>query len=122
MKIKTNELIGTQLDWAVATCEGYSQLRENPHKFNNELIMNDPRGEAVWFHQLKFSSDWALAGPIIEREEIGISRRAPCFEGEEWEARGSITTKGAGYKWAKGPTPLVAAMRCYVASRLGDEI
>ena len=30
--------------------------------------------------------------------------------------------KGAGYRWAKGPTPLVAAMRCYVASRLGDEV
>lgn len=22
----------------------------------------------------------------------------------------------------KGPTPLIAAMRCYVASRLGDEV
>ena len=106
MKIKTSELIGPALDWAVANCEGYNQLCENTHRLNNSL----------------YSSDWKPAGPIIEREEIGVSRRAPCFKGEEWEARGSITAKGAGYRWAKGPTPLVAAMRCYVASRLGDEV
>ncbi len=33
-----------------------------------------------------------------------------------------MSAKGAGGKWGMGPTPLIAAMRCYVASKLGDEV
>jgi hypothetical protein len=99
--MKTSELTGYVLDRAVMRCEGLSK----------------------WLHgRIKYSSDWAEAGPIIEREEIGISRNAPCSQGREWEARPSITAKGAGGKWGYGPAPLIAAMRCYVASKLGDEI
>lgn len=126
MKIKTDELIGTQLDWAVATCEGYSRLRENPHEFNSKLIMNDLRGEAVWFYQLKFSSDWGLAGPIIEREKIEIVRGNDLIfpkgneKGELYEKLW-LASYHSGRKF-HGTTPLVAAMRAYVASRIGDEI
>ena len=108
MKIKTAELTGRPLDWAVAKCEG------------NEFTYEDhPAHELLC---LDYSTDWWQGGPIIEREEIGISRNAPCSKNREWEARPSITAKGAGGKWGYGPTPLIAAMRCYVASKLGDEV
>ena len=42
-----------------------------------------------------YSSSWQRGGPIIEHY-------APLFY--------------------EGPTPLIAAMRCYVASKLGDEV
>ena len=109
MKIKTDELIGTQLDWAVATCEGYSQLREN-------------------LHQLKFSSDWALAGPIIEREGIATRAIRPVSGDNgyiftrRWIAEMFRFPGGPRRSVAYGTTPLIAAMRAYVASRLGDEI
>jgi hypothetical protein len=74
------------------------------------------------FIQYKPSTDWAQGGPIVEREEIGIKRNAPCSDGRQWEASPSITAKGAGGKFGYGPTPLIAAMRCYVASKLGDEV
>lgn len=115
MKIKTSELIDAELDWAVAKCEGfkYELYEHNRKKWENGL--HRPQH---W----QPSTNWAQGGPIIEREEIGTKRRAPCMKGEEWEAMGSITAKGAGYRYAIGPTPLIAAMRCYVASKLGDEI
>jgi hypothetical protein len=103
MKAKVSEASGPALDWMVAKCEGL------------DLEFGLEEGE-------NFSSNWGMAGPIIEREEIGIKRRMPCMRGEEWEAHGSISAKGAGYRWAAGPTPLVAAMRCYVASKLGEEV
>src|SRR5690606_16052673 len=85
---------------------------------------NRPPCEAMYSPPFTPTTDWAQGGPIIEREEIGIRRRDPCFcfKGEEWEARVTIPAKRVGYKRAKGPTPLISAMRCYVASKLGDEV
>jgi len=116
MKMNTSKLTGFALDWAVARCEGWDNLRRDIHLSwqggLNDLVMDGPPGNGVSLWALNFSSDWALGGPIIEREKLGLS-----FEKvEEWEA------------WAyagvcrSGPTPLIAAMRCYVASKLGDEV
>lgn len=72
--------------------------------------------------KLRYSSDWSQMGPIMEREEIGTCRNVPCSKGREWEARPSLTAKGAGGTWGYGPTPLIAAARCYVVSKLGEEV
>ena len=114
MKIKTADLIGLALDWAVAQCE---------------MMREDYRDRGLLVHRIgygqpmpPYSTDWSRGGPIIERWELGLKRNAPCSQGREWEASPSITAKGAGGKWGYGPTPLIAAMRCYVASHLGDEV
>jgi len=60
-----------------------------------------------------YSTEWAFGGPIIEREGIELLCESLGFR---WVA---IPQKGP--EW-RGPTPLVAAMRCYVASKLGDTI
>jgi hypothetical protein len=113
MKIKTAELTGPALNWAAAKCE------RRPYS----VILDEIRGPLPLFAPIfSPSTSWQEGGPIIEREEIGIRRNAPCSDGRQWEASGSITAKGAGYRWGYGPTPLVAAMRCYVASRLGEEV
>jgi len=91
MKIKTSELTDTALDWAVAKCEGV------------EFDLA-PDG----YYTFKPSTSWAIGGPIIEREGIGVF---PLGNERGW---------AAGLQ--SGPTPLIAAMRCYVASRLGDEV
>jgi len=57
------------------------------------------------------STDWAVGGPIIERAGINLLEL-----GGAWVARAS--TDGI---WS-GETPLIAAMRAYVASVLGDEV
>jgi hypothetical protein len=113
--MKASDLTGLALNWAVAKREGWPM-----DIWYDEDQMPMIRDDEV--PEWKPSTDWSQAGPIIEREEIGIKRNAPCSEGRQWEASGSITAKGAGYQFAYGPTPLIAAMRCFVASRLGDEI
>lgn len=127
MKIKTSELVGKQLDWAVATCEGYTNLRKNPHRFDDDddLIMTPPR-EAygpVTLSEIAYSGDWSIGGPILHREKIAIETE----HGDLWRARfgrARITFDGRAhhYHHVEGPTPLIAAMRCFVASKLGDEV
>jgi hypothetical protein len=64
----------------------------------------------------EWSTDWSLGGPIIEREFICVS--APMHPSTApWFAISDST----GCK-SSGPTPLIAAMRCYVASKLGEEV
>jgi hypothetical protein len=124
VKIKASELTGAALDWAVA--EAIKPQLKNPERFNigtfGSLFGKGYKWPAYSLIKYAPSTDWAEAGPIIEREEIGLQRNVPCMRGREWEATPSITAKGAGGRWAYGPTPLIAAMRCFVASKLGDEV
>jgi hypothetical protein len=63
------------------------------------------------------SENWADGGPIIEREKIGLKYTGAAMEFVAW-VNGELSTVHDHY----GPTPLIAAMRCYVASKMGDEI
>ena len=59
------------------------------------------------------TQDWEVAGPIIEREQIGV-----CHEPLGWMAhKGGALQPRYG---AAGDNALQAAMRCYVISRFGD--
>ena len=96
--MKTSELTGAALDWAVAQAEGKTW--------------------AVWrfveWHSdgdLNYSTDWAQGGAIIECEGISLY----LYSDSEWNAH-------LGGKEYCATNPLVAAMRCYVASKLGDEV
>ena len=118
MKIKTSELIGPALDWAVAKCEGADGLRENPHRFDRRLIIR-LAGRNVFMNCLNFSTDWSQGGPIIEREGINTLVHVTV--------NGVITEWKAGKDWPMsrfpyytGPTPLIAAMRCYCCAKLGE--
>jgi len=104
--MKTSELTGAALDWAVAKCEGWPM-----DIWYDEDQLPMIRDDEV--PEYSPSSNWAQGGPIIEREMIELVPQTPAL----WDAM---------YKTQHipndGPTPLIAAMRCYVASKLGDEI
>jgi len=71
------------------------------------------------------SSDWSQGGPIIERERIGVYLANHSTEHcAAWQASIVVSDKALFCKalYCDGPTPLIAAMRCFVASKLGDEI
>jgi hypothetical protein len=95
--MKTSELTDAALDLAVAICE---------HNAGWE-----PEGEDRDF----YSTDWAQGGPIIEREGIDLH----CVNDSLWEAEVNANDY---HNRKNGPTPLIAAMRCYVASKLGDTV
>lgn len=182
--VKTAELIGAALDWAVAKCEGMTHKKPQPmtdasaekmtipfylwgtvsHKDKNgnwsttvEKIkvvrygvdksagasspsisfIGDDNIECRGFVGMFFGSeeeakasilyenspyqweeggfqpslDWSQGGPIIERENIELK---PTYAG--WTAFLGNTL------FANASTPLIAAMRCYVASKLGDTV
>lgn len=105
--MKTAELTGAALDWAVAQAEGSVRLQYDSRE---GLIINNVLG---WI-PYRPSVAWQQGGPIIEREKICLCWE-PRLKEMEWEA-GMYGGQGTGQ------TPLIAAMRCYVASKFGDEI
>jgi hypothetical protein len=114
--IRVSELSGDALDWAVAKCEGKKPIPEQMYRV--------PQYSTLWEH----------GGPIIERE--GISLRPIVKEGHSLHGQCLAAidhgNTGGMVQWVKretwhshywqGPTPLIAAMRCYVASKLGESV
>ena len=106
MRIKTSELTGAALDWAVAKCEGHTDSKDFAWYYDRRNTFN-------------FSTNWSQGGPIIEREGIGLDQYADY---PRWQAFTPAPEQQSGQAVCTGPTPLIAAMRCYVASKLGDDI
>jgi hypothetical protein len=102
-KIKTAELTGPALDWAVAKCE-----------------LPDGWPEIVLGDETDYSTSWAQGGPIIE----AVGMTLMYCEGEYIAGTNPECFDNQVFMYHKqyGPTHLIAAMRCYVASKLGDEV
>jgi hypothetical protein len=98
--MKTSELTGAALDWAVTMAENWA---------------------GADFEVKPYSTDWSQGGPIIEREGINLA----CWSVHSMPWKASIegdTDAGVDLYVEHGVTPLIAACRCYVASKLGDTI
>ena len=101
--MKTAKLTEAALDWAVQQCEG--QRKDIDF--------------AWWWEDYSPSTDWAQGGPIIEREGMALNME----DTHEWRAAMWWDDEDSkGDILMVGPTPLIAAMRCYVASKLGDDV
>lgn len=136
MKHRTATLEGALLDAAVALAEGltpkmlseaglvsYAGMRHRhcfiQHEFGQSMCRYRP------------STDWVLAGPIIDREGITVVHNGAKL-GDQWDAYhqagywgpdGQVTEpRYTGRDIATGSTYLEAAMRAYVAAKLGEEV
>ena len=121
MKIKTADLIGPALDWAVAQCESVEV------EYINDGITRCLLRVSPFTSMYRPSVDWAIGGSLIERENIGLEKHR--LDGpNQWAACDWHPVVVQGYtclersKYVYGPGPLIAAMRCVAASRLGDEV
>lgn len=112
-KVKTKDLKGAALNSAVAKCNGWTTMRCGYDC--NCLQHRDPLGRPQVLPS--YSTEWSLAGPIIEAEMIDLVYRPGDKKPGFWDSYGPRTPHGFS-----ADTPLVAAMRCFVASKLGDEI
>lgn len=115
MKVKTKELSGAALDWAVAMCEEVSMLK--------------PERGQVFVYSSAFGNkysptlDGGLAASIIERELICVDAGDGSFKGDKkWSAWVAKRAPVRLEDEITGPSFLIAAMRCYVASKLGAEV
>jgi hypothetical protein len=107
MRVKTHELKGRALDYAVAYSQGH--------------------GGDFGIEGYHPSTDWAQGGPIIEREEIDVSCVNTGLWSATWWANNSGMIKNPAQKFKQnirtdGPSPLIAAMRCYVLLKWNDQI
>lgn len=127
MKIKTSELSGIRLDYAVALAEGAANLRHDTvASWWLTLNGQDITLNSGWAQSYQPSTDWNQGGPIIEREGIDVyctfkgnpNHRDVAWRRSTWRAKYHHESRPASI----ASTPLIAAMRCYVTSKLGDEI
>ena len=109
MKMFTANLTGAALDWAVIKSEGKDA--------DYWVTMYQSEGMRVFCSQA--STDWEYAGKIIQQEKIKLIPYITKCEDFEWHASNPYNDYVL-HHWGK--TPLVAAMRCFVAAKLGEVI
>ena len=153
MKIKTAELQGAALDWAVAKAQGLEEIlvfgrtRPTDRGWIEVRFNPEPKARTARFDP---SVNWSLGGPLLDvanitliraNDEYGVDSRGfttceripqwfaecdPCvghdvctsYEWEHMDPTFMIDEEDGFY----GPTPLVAICRCFVASKLGEEV
>jgi len=144
MMMKTSELTRAQLNWAVAQAEGdkvYRPRLGRPDDWDKEAYLADGSDDR-WVVRVQNrnvarfvdwtynpSGSWWQGGPIIERAGMEFSselcddsgRYIRCGPEDIYLAKCQIEDAMAP-TCAWGPTHLIAAMRCYVASKLGAEV
>lgn len=151
--MKTSELIGAALDWAVTYAQEVQFAETRIVKICRQELSSPAWIEietdvgTYVYQRFSPSTDWAQAGPIIEREGITIIRanddwgkdakgfcnnvRIPVWAAAKGQFNICTTTEYESHDpmfqidedcVTYGPTPLIAAMRCYVASKLGNEV
>ena len=134
-RVKFSEAIGPVLDWMVAWCEDQA----TPADLSSaEVLLYRSQATNAWMYPkmrgIAYSTNWAQGGPIIEREGIllrPLRRPGHSMDGQ-WLAMFDGENTGTMVQWVKrtdwhrhywsGDTPLIAAMRCFVSSKLGDEV
>lgn len=139
-KVKVAEATDTVLDYMVAVALGGTEFWFDT--VNTYWIKLDDEDRALstkWSDQQNFAPTalWAHGGLIIEREGIGMlfDAGSACRE-SAWFATPDDQQVSHGYEGENfdpafmvyeadgcyGPTALVAAMRCFVTSKLGPEV
>lgn len=104
--MKTSQLTGAALDWAVSKCWG--------------IVWEQGDLDAGEYGPgFRPSTDWEDGGPIIEKHGIHLEWSESH---EHWLAYSWDRFSNPNHHMTDGDTALIAAMRCYVASKLGDEV
>lgn len=126
--VKTADLIGPALDWAVDWAVSGKPL--------DVLQKKDGSGEWAYFHEgnwfaagpRKYSTDWSQGGPLIDKYQMTVICMQSLYEKSEQAKRpgtGIWSSKqrdaDTDYGWLS-PTPLIAVCRAIVRHAFGDEV
>lgn len=125
MKIKTSELEGVALDWAVAKAIG--RIDQNPEYWFDEdgepmILWLSDSGEKIGWEGMREnwnpSIDWSQCGPLLTENPCDIE-----WYGVDGKALGWFATcdSGSGDRFV-GHTCQQAICRAIVAAELGEEI
>ena len=113
--VNTQDLAGAALDWAVYQCMQRAWINYDSALGRDLDIPQRPICDYARDYEFgpgySPSTGWSRGGPIIEREGMSITH-----QGTRWAAQTDSDM------FTHGPTALVAAMRCLVASKLGATV
>lgn len=127
VEVKTAELVGPALDWAVAEGLGYEcgQLSRKNRTLgcrtsNGVVCVIGSLQGASMVEELKArffrpSTDWSQGGPLIDKHKIWVS--GPINARTDWSA--AVDT---GFDESRGGTALIALCRAFVAVKLGEVV
>lgn len=99
-RVLVSQLTGKALDWAV-----------------HQLELSAGHRRVLFVYP--YSEDWGIGGPIIDREDISVCSHT--LGGRVARIPPPLFCNIDDH-FSHGSTSLIAAMRCYVASKMGDEI
>ena len=121
MKVEASTAEGIALDWAVGQCDKRKlYLAKSKRLMTANYGTFNHRHGAPWYEP---SSNWLQGGRIIQSNRITLDITDTAYDDktdeciklktpEWWSSIGEVT--------ARGSTPLIAAMRCFVTSRLAE--
>lgn len=130
IEVKTADLIGPALDYAVAVATGY-YMQENLRHLGP--VTHDTRDPEAW----RPSANWAHGGPLIEKYKVMLSpptsavhrnfgymdKRNGYYEAGGWGS--TIFGKERKHRrtaFNHPDSPLIVAMRAIVQFELGDTV
>lgn len=118
-KVRVSEATNLQLDWMVAKAEG---LLGEITQAQTWVELSVLRGGVAFTHGRTYSptTNWAQGGSILDDADINVISKKYLND----PAKRYMAYLDGGYVLDSvfGQTRLVAAMRCYVASKLGEEV
>lgn len=129
-RVKTIHLSGNALNWAAVVANGVSPDDIRTDWCGVYRLMRDEKGKLTGSYMtgpdLQPAKCWESGGPILDREGIGFfcnrtketGARFKPDAGADWRAH-AYNKMGDHYF---GSTPLEAAMRCFVTTKLGDVV
>ncbi|SIR65520.1 Protein of unknown function [Aeromonas sp. RU39B] len=97
VEVKTADLTGPALDWAVAQVEGVACTPHTIKRFYRP------------------STDWSQGGPLRDKYDVGIEPSVP-------DGRPYAYVPGRDLDGSRGETALIAICRAIVAAKLGDVV
>lgn len=118
VEVKTAELAGAALDWAVAMAEGWESYRPEAgwikSQFQKRVVGPIPVFGDLHTHYSP-STEWAHGGTLIDKYNIWLS--GPIGDRKEWSAAIDLNNEEM-----RGETALIALCRAIVAAKLGDVV
>ena len=122
--IKVAEATGIVLDYLVAIARGASVVEKHHGDFQGFYVVLSNNLFSKVGQGYSPSSHWNQGGPIIERECLDVHWNPGDADMAAFWIADTPLPKSPRDCWptGMGPTPLIAAMRVFVASRLGNEV
>lgn len=138
IEVKTADLVGEALGWAVGKAEGLNLELVPPQYGNSWRVFARYQGQAIE-HTKRYNpwEDWALAGPLIEKYKVSLSpptsavhrnfgymdKRNGYYESGLWGS--TIFGKERKHRrtaFHHPDHPLIVAMQAIVQFELGDTV